>query len=85
MPYRVDIKNSAKSEIARLPRNLQRRVIEHIEYLADNPRLIGSKKLAGQNNLYRLRVSDIRIIYSIYDDVLVVLIVKVAHRRDAYD
>jgi mRNA interferase RelE/StbE len=84
MAYRVDIKRSAAKELAALPVKLRARVDERILELGTSPRASGAIKLAGPDDLYRVRVGDVRILYTIRDEVLVVLVVKVAHRRDVY-
>jgi mRNA interferase RelE/StbE len=55
-----------------------------MEGLADDPRPHGAKKLVGADRTYRIRVGDYRIVYEIGDEVLVVLVIRVAHRREAY-
>ena len=62
----------------------QSRVVETIEALERNARPSGVAKLSGSDDLYRLRVGDYRIVYQIEDAKLIVLIVKVGHRRDVY-
>lgn len=52
--------------------------------LAENPRPIGSEKLTGSEDLHRIRVGDYRILYQIQDDALLVLVVKIGHRREVY-
>lgn len=86
MAYRVDIRAGACRAIERLPRAAQRRVVAAIEALADAPRPAGCEKLRGPVgvDLYRLRVGDYRVVYDVQDSVLVVLVVRVAHRRDVY-
>ncbi len=84
MTYRVDILPSARRELAALPPKDRNRVDKRILSLAENPRPVGSKKLAGEEDLYRLRVGDYRIIYQVQDKVLLVLVVKVGHRREVY-
>ena len=84
MAYRVDIKRSAAKELAALPAKLRVRVDERLLELGTAPRSMGALKLAGPDDLYRVRVGDVRVLYSILDDVLVVLVVKVAHRREVY-
>ncbi len=81
--YRIEIKRSVTKEIDRLPKNDLKRVLAKIETLAENPRPFDCQKLSAQEK-YRVRVGDYRIIYSIEDDILIVFIVKVAHRREAY-
>ena len=70
--------------MAKLPREAQVRVAAAMEALTANPRPHGVKKLSGEESLYRIRTGDYRIIYQIRDKELIVLIVKVAHRREVY-
>ena len=67
-----------------LPLDIQLQLKPKIDALAENPRLPGVIKLEGEENAYRLRVRDYRIVYEIYDDKLVISVVKVGHRRDVY-
>jgi mRNA interferase RelE/StbE len=81
---RIEIKRSAQKEIRSLAsKKDRRRIVERITALAEDPRPPDCRKLAGQE-AYRLRQGDYRIIYTIQDDVLIVEVVKVAHRRNAY-
>lgn len=82
--YRLLIKPSAAKEIERLPtRKLRRAVVARIRSLADEPRPVGCVKLSGADK-YRLRHGEYRILYRIEDDRLVVVVVRVAHRKKAY-
>lgn len=82
--YRVIIERDAEKALAKLPRNLGMRLRDAIKELGHNPRPRGVKKLEGQHDLYRRRVGDWRIVYAIIDDRLIVLIVEVAARGNAY-
>ncbi len=85
MPYEIGFKLSALKELRKLDEVARKLIISEIEVLADNPRPDGCKKLKGEVNLYRIRVfSNYRVVYEIQDRVLVVTVVKVAHRRDVY-
>lgn len=81
--YRLSIKPSAAKEIEALPKTDRIRVIKRIKGLSENPRPPGCEKLSG-NDKYRVRQGQYRIVYSISDEELVVLVVKVATRRDVY-
>jgi len=82
--YRVSIKRSAVKEIEAIARKKERkRIIRRIGQLADNPRPPGSSQLSGHDR-YRLRQGVYRIIYSIDDFDVVVVVVKVGHRKDVY-
>lgn len=83
MAYQVTVTPKAQRIIAKLPIDLRRRIANRIAALADDPRPPGSTKLSGEDS-YRIRVGDYRIIYTIQDDRLIVLIIDVGHRRDIY-
>lgn len=68
----------------RLPIDVQKRIVRAPEQLETDPRPPGVRKLHGEDNLWRLRVGDYRVIYTIEDGRLLVLVVRVANRRDAY-
>ena len=82
--YRVNVTASAQKALGRLPREVQARIARRLRRLAKNPRDHDCVKMKGHANEYRTRVRDYRIRYLIEDDVLVVLVVEIAHRRDVY-
>jgi len=83
--FRVKIERRATKELARLPRSDADRVILAILSLAENPRPVGCVKLSGtKKRLYRIRVSDYRVIYEVQDAILLVLVVRVAGRDEVY-
>ena len=82
--YRVIIKPSADRQVGRLPAQIRRRISDALDDLAENPRPRSSKKLKGAEDLWRIRVGDYRVIYTIRDDELIVLVVRVSHRKDVY-
>ncbi len=82
--YRVTFARSARKELEALELSVLERVFARIEGLAQNPRPQNCKKLRGRRNLWRMRVGDYRIIYSIDDDGEIVDIIAVRHRKDAY-
>ena len=82
--YRVAIARRAVKSIARLPRRDQHRVRAAIDLLANEPRPPSSVALAGEDSVYRVRVGDYRILYEVIDDRLVVLVIRIGHRRDVY-
>ena len=83
MAHLIKYLSSAKRELNVLPQNTHKRIIKAISKLKYNPRPSGCKKLKDLDT-YRIRVGDYRVIYEIHDNVLVVLVVRVAHRREAY-
>jgi len=84
LDYSVELRPSARKALLRLPRRDASRLIAAMESLSRNPRPSGVKKLTGLDDLYRIRVGDYRIVYQIHDDRLLVLVVKVGHRREVY-
>ena len=82
--YRVEFTSAAARQVRKLDRPVRARFLNAIESLATSPRPDGVKNLASTENAWRIRVGDYRIIYSIEDDVLVVTVVRVAHRREVY-
>ncbi|MBI3894718.1 MAG: type II toxin-antitoxin system RelE/ParE family toxin [Acidobacteria bacterium] len=81
--YNILIKPSAVKELGALPRKDRLRIVRRIQTLANNPRPTGCEKLSGREQ-YRLRQGRYRIVYSISDREQVVLVVKIAHRKEVY-
>jgi mRNA interferase RelE/StbE len=81
--YKIEIKPTAGKELERLPSKDKLRVIKRIRDLARDPRPAGCKKLSGQEK-YRVRQGNYRILYTICDEVITVVVVRIAHRRVAY-
>ncbi|MCL4358033.1 type II toxin-antitoxin system RelE/ParE family toxin [Patescibacteria group bacterium] len=83
--YSVKIKNSAQKEIRKLPsKELRDKIIEIIDDLYINPVPDEAKKIKGSNNIYRIRQGTYRIVYQIYKNELLVIVIRVRHRKDAY-
>ena len=82
--YRVTIKPSAKKELLAVRTKKDRqRIVQRIQSLSGNPRPPGCQKLSGYDR-YRLRQGQYRIVYEIRDDELVVVVIKIGHRREVY-
>lgn len=88
MAYRIELTPAAEKTLAKVAksnRTLLKRLDHTLLALAENPVPVGNKQLAGEDPpLYRVRVGDYRILYQIEDNVLVVLVVHVGHRKDVY-
>ncbi len=83
--YTISIKPSALKELSKLPKATVKKTEKAIDALALNPRPDGVKKLKGSaEDLYRIRVGDYRIIYSIEDEIKIVDIIKIGHRKEIY-
>ena len=81
--YELVFRKSVAKDLRPLPKADVKRVMERIRALADDPRPAGCEKLSGQER-YRVRQGIYRIIYEVEDARLIVLVVKVGHRRDVY-
>lgn len=84
MIYEVKFTKAARKMFRKLSQQLQDRIQTKIDDLAIEPRPKGVKKLKGEENSYRIRVGDYRVIYDIFDDVLLVSVVEVGHRSEVY-
>jgi mRNA interferase RelE/StbE len=82
--YEVQLSAAAAREFRKLPTDVAKRLKPAILALADNPRPQGVVKLAGQENAWRIRSGDYRVLYQIHDRTLLVLVVEIAHRREVY-
>jgi mRNA interferase RelE/StbE len=82
--YRVLLERAAEKDLARLASEIHDRVIVAIRALAENPRPSGCRKLAGSKKDWRIRVGDYRVVYEIADEIRVVRINRVRHRREIY-
>lgn len=84
MTYSIELLKAARKQLANIPKKDRRKIADRIDELADNPCPNGCKRLAASRGFYRIRVGDYRVIYHIRDDVLVVLVVEIGHRREVY-
>jgi mRNA interferase RelE/StbE len=82
--YRIELRPAAVRALRKLDPQVRRRVQGAIALLAQDPRPPGARALQGRPGL-RVRVGDYRIIYTVEDDVLLVVVVRLGHRRDIYD
>ena len=81
--YKVRFRRSAEKDLRSLPKPYIAAVTSAISKLAGNPRPIGSIKLSGAE-AHRIRVGPYRVVYEIEDDVLVVIVIQIGHRKDVY-
>ena len=85
MPYEVRLAPQVARVLRKTrDRDLVQRLVSAIGELATTPRPAGCRKLEGQDDLWRIRVGDHRIIYSIDDGALLILVVTLGNRRDVY-
>jgi mRNA interferase RelE/StbE len=81
--YSVQIKKSAAKELEAVPKKDREKLVAKIRSLAIDPRPVGSQKLAGDEK-YRIRQGVYRVLYEVDDTIVVVTVVRVAHRRQVY-
>lgn len=84
MAYQIKFSKRAEKQFEGLPRKIQTRLQPQIDALALDPRPPGVQKLKEVKNQYRLRVADYRIVYEIQDAILLVILLRVGHRREVY-
>ena len=84
MTYRIEFRPAAMRELAKLEASNRRRIAVTLESLGENPRSPGVEKLKGHDHRYCVRCGDYRIIYEIEDRVLIILVLRIGHRRQVY-
>ena len=84
MKYRIKVQRSAAKALKKIPKLDRKRIDEKIDSLAEKLPSPDTTKMKGNNPFHKVRVGDYRIVYEIQDDVLLILIVKVGHRKDIY-
>ncbi len=82
--YRILLERAAEKDLTRLAAQIHDRIIIVIQTLAQNPRPPGCRKLAGSKNDWRIRVGDYRVVYEIADEIRIVRVNRVRHRREVY-
>lgn len=82
MIYEVEVSEAAKDFLLSIGKADAKRIGKKIDKLEENPRPAGVEKLSGEENIYRVRSGDYRIIYTIEDKILHVLVLKVGHRKE---
>jgi mRNA interferase RelE/StbE len=82
--YHVKVKRSAAKALKKIPKADQKRIADKIASLAEDLPNPDTTKMKGNNPFHRIRVGEHRIIYEIQEDVLLILVVKIGHRKDIY-
>ncbi|MHB8101071.1 MAG: type II toxin-antitoxin system RelE family toxin [Methanosarcina sp.] len=85
--YSVNYTNSAKKDLMKLPSDVQEKIRYAIEELQENPRHRGVEKLttSSKSQEYRIRGGDYRVKFLIHDDILMIFVIKIAHRKNVYN
>lgn len=84
MAYSVRLAPPAERQMKAFAPAIQKRLVKHLKALQTNPRPQGVKQLAGEDGLHRIREGDYRILYTIRDRELIVLVVKIGDRKEVY-
>jgi len=84
MPYSIDFRPSALRTLKKLPKEIRQRITEALESLAVQPYPPGVKKLINEDNVYRVRTGDYRILFQVEAKKLLILVLRIGHRRDVY-
>jgi mRNA interferase RelE/StbE len=82
--YSVELTATAERQLRKLAKPEQARLVTAIRRLAEEPRPRGARKLQGFDDLFRIRVGTYRVIYSVEEERLLVLVLKLGHRKDVY-
>lgn len=82
--YRIRVSRTAERQIRKLPLDARARVARAVQGLAVDPFPTGCRKLTGYNDVYRVRAGPYRVLYSVNTGTLIVIVLKVGHRRHVY-
>jgi mRNA interferase RelE/StbE len=82
--YRVEVSATAERQLKKIRREDAVRILRSMSLLASEPRPDGCRRMSGYDHLYRIRVGDYRVIYEIDGKQIVVVILKIGHRREGY-
>ena len=82
--YELEIGRGAEKQLWSLPRPDQVRLVRSMRDLADHPHPRGSRKLTGYDDVFRIRVGRYRVLYSIAEGTLIIVVLKIGHRKDVY-
>ena len=84
MKYRIEFKRSVAKVLKKLPKPDRRRIRDKIDSFSENLPDPATTKMKGDNPFHRVRVGDYRIIYEVQEDILLILVLKIGHRKEVY-
>lgn len=84
MTYQVEYRPGVLKSLKKLPKSDHGRILDKIDVMAENLPDPSTTKMRGNNNFHKIRIGNYRVIYEIHDDVLVILVFKIGHRKDVY-
>ena len=84
MKCRIEFKKSAAKALRKIPKSDQKRIADKIDSLSENLPDPATAKMKGDNPFHRIRAGDYRIVYEIQGDILLIVILKIGHRKEVY-
>jgi mRNA interferase RelE/StbE len=84
MKWQIQIEKNAQKALKKIPNPYLNNITDAVEFLKTDPRPHNSKKLKGYKRLYRIRISDYRVVYQIWEPKKIILVTRIAHRSDVY-
>jgi mRNA interferase RelE/StbE len=84
MSFLLEYKSSVRKELRKLAKHDRTAIVQKIQNLGSNPLPEGSAKLKGSSDLFRIRHGDYRVIYQLQKKVLLIIIIRIGHRREIY-
>lgn len=82
--YNITFKRSTVKELKKIPQNEQIKILKAINSLSENPHPNGHKKLIGGDIAFRIRIGNYRVIYNVYENELVIEVIRIGHRKNVY-
>ena len=82
--YKIVISSSAEKSLKKIPKKDVKRIVDAMERLAFHPFPFWSRKLAGYDKVFRIRIGYYRVIYEVEGQKLLILVLKIGHRKDVY-
>lgn len=82
--YKIVFRETVEKDWKPIPKKDIARIVMRIEQLAQDQRPADARRLVGEDNIYRLRQGNYRILYTVEDDIITITVISVGHRRDIY-
>jgi len=82
--FQIVFAKSAQKDLEDLPKTEIQKILSKIEKLSSHPYPHGYTKIKGHSNLFRIRVGNYRVVYSVYKEEVIIDIVRISHRKDVY-
>ena len=82
--FEIRFAPSVQKDLRKIPKDIAQKILENIRLLAKNPKPFGFRLLEGSEIAWRIKINKYRVVYTIEDKVLIITVVRVAHRKDVY-